>query len=154
MTCKHVMKFYYGTYLCKKCDLIEDSVIGKYEETEEGKQFLERERQSYAAQQDLCLQANASVLGGGYYSKHVPYEVRSNYKFCKPTSSNQQKVYRCYRATLPFQHRSEFDEEFESVGGKRCARKRKMILAKHKICLRYGLPFCLDDEVVLNNRAC
>ena len=147
MNCEHVSKFYFGYYLCKKCGLLDEFVLGQYEETEEGKQFLERKRQSYIDQQNLCLQANTSVLGGGYYSEHIPYEVRSNYKFRKPTSSNQQRVYRGYRGTVPQQYRDEFDEVFESVGGKRCARKRRLILAKHKICLRYGLPFCLEEEV-------
>ena len=147
MNCEHVTKFYFGYYRCKKCGLIDEFVFGEHEETEEWRQFMDCEGKSQEAYYDSCLQANRSVCAIGPYADHVPYEVRSNYSFPNPKSSDQQLVYRHYRGTLPLQYGEEFDREFENVGKARCAQKRKMILAKHRISLRYGLPFCLEDEV-------
>ena len=52
-----------------------------------------------------------------------------------------------YKLSLPLEFREEFQEEFEKDDGKKCAKKKKLILAKYKVACRHSLGFDLDEEV-------
>ena len=76
----------------------------------------------------------------------MPWDVRSHYTFLPP-KERVDKVLESYKLSLPLELREEFQREFEKDDGKKCAKKKKMILAKYKVACRHSLDFDLGEEV-------
>ena len=79
--------------------------------------------------------------------RDVPYNTHKHYTFPVPRGKRVDKVLESYKLSLSPEHGEEFLEEFRRDNGKKCAKKKKLVLAKYKICCRHGLPVDLGEEV-------
>ena len=151
MQCKHVSHYHYGTYLCKKCGLLDNYSFGKYEKTieelEKEKEHMELIRR--LEEEALYLPKGPRVLRArkGPGIEHVPWDIRSHYTFLPPSKERKDKVLESYRSSLPLEHREEFQKEFEKDDGEKCAKKKKLIIATCRVACRHSLGFDLDEEV-------
>ena len=78
--------------------------------------------------------------------EHVPWDIRSHYTFLPP-KERRDKVLESYKSSLPPDLREEFQEDFEKDDGRKCGKKKKIIIAKYRIACRHSLGFDLDEEV-------
>ena len=96
---------------------------------------------------DCCLVlGQLSQRRNGPGIEHVAWDIRSHYTFLPP-KERRDKVLESYKLSLPLELREEFQKEFEKDDGKKCAKKKKMIIAKYRVACRHSLGFDLEEEV-------
>ena len=149
--CMHEYVSFYGDYLCKKCRVVDNLMCGgTYEKTE---REMERDCKHIKHIEELRERVHdlpniPRKLGAkkGSGIEHVSWDVRSHYTFLPP-KERRGKVLESYKFSLPLELREEFQKEFEKDDKGKCAKKKKMIIAKYKVACRHSLGFDLDEEV-------
>ena len=147
----HEYVSFYGDYLCKKCKVVDNLMCsGTYKKTEremaQDCKHLEYIKEVKEKVFDLPNITRRLKAKKGPGIEHVSWDVRSHYTFLPP-KERKDKVLKSYKLSLPPELREEFQKEFEENDKGKCAKKKKLIIAKYRVVCRRSLGFDLDEEV-------